>query len=235
MTTRGKGDGIAGNRQGFRAQLSQKTAKIVSARADWDYEDRQGVMTGNIRMTQGDNSGTCERINYDEAGNVAQLVGNVRFRDNKNRVFNAPNLTIYINESRIVAENPVLSFEPDRKPTPKPAAPRTRILEVKPPPVISEEDMKLFANTAPTVAHAASAPPPALRHQLRLLNLRNRRKTIEPVIPQLPPLRFRTQSMRRKSPTVAIPQLRALICVPHSRFTKFSLLFDGVSDLPNGS
>ncbi|MBW3635411.1 MAG: hypothetical protein KY445_02960 [Armatimonadetes bacterium] len=151
VTTRGKGDGITGNRGTFRSQLSQKSAKILSTRADWDYEDRQGVMTGNIRMTQGDNSGTCERILYDEAQNVARLQGNVRFRDKNNRVFNTPDLTIYINESRIVAEKPTLSFGPDKQTSPTPRAPKTPILKVQPAPNISEDDLKLFATPVPAL------------------------------------------------------------------------------------
>lgn len=149
LTTRAKGDGISGNRQGFREQVTQKPAKIYSARADWDYEDRQGVMTGNLRMTQGDGSGTCERINYDETQNVAQLVGNVRFRDKRNRVFNTPNLTIYINESRLVAEDSVFSFPAERNASPTPRATKTPILRVPPPPRISDDDLKLFATPLP--------------------------------------------------------------------------------------
>lgn len=149
VTTHGKGDGITGNRGAFRSQLSQKSAKILSNRADWDYEDRQGVMTGNIRMTQGENSGTCERILYDEAQNVARLQGRVRFVDKSNRVFNTPDLTIYINESRIVAENPTLSFGPDRKNPATPRAPKVPILKVQPAPSISDEDLKLFATPVP--------------------------------------------------------------------------------------
>lgn len=149
MTTRGKGDGITGNRSGFRGQITQKPAKILSARADWDYEDRQGVMTGNIRMTQGENSGTCERILYDEAQNVARLQGRVRFVDKSNRVFNTPDLTIYINESRIVAEKPTLSFGSDRKNPATPRAPKVPILKVQPAPSISDDDLKLFSTPIP--------------------------------------------------------------------------------------
>lgn len=145
MTTRGKGDGITGNSTGFRSQLSQKPAKILSSRADWDYEDRQGIMTGSIRMIQGDSSGTCERINYDETQNVAELLGGVQFRDKSNRFFTTPKLTIYINSSKLVAENPVrFSFGPNKAAAPTPRALKTPILNVKPAPNISDDDIKLF-------------------------------------------------------------------------------------------
>ncbi|PQV65328.1 Lipopolysaccharide-assembly, LptC-related [Abditibacterium utsteinense] len=144
ITTHGKKDGIIGNREDLRAKLQQKPARILCERADWDYEERQATITGNVRMTQEENSGTCERILYDEPQHVAQLIGRVRFVDKNGRIFNTPNLTIYINQSRIVAKNPRMGFNRPSNAVSQPQAPKVPVLKVQPPPQISNEDLKQF-------------------------------------------------------------------------------------------
>ncbi len=151
IMTHGKKDGIIGNREDLRSKVQQKPAKILCNRADWDYEDRQATITGNVRMTQEENSGTCERILYDEPQNVANLLGRVRFVDKNGRVFNTPDLTIYIDQSRIVAARPRMSFGPNNGGPAKPTTPKIPVLKVKPPPQISEEDVKQFGIKVPPI------------------------------------------------------------------------------------
>ncbi|HEX9997102.1 MAG TPA: LptA/OstA family protein [Abditibacterium sp.] len=165
INTHGK-SGIVG-KKGFRAEAQKKPSKILCERADWDYEARQATLTGNLRMSQGENFGTCERILFDENLNVAQLQGRVRFTDKEKRVFNTPDLTIYIDEGRIVTGRVRIDSDAKNPPgsTPRPA--KTPILKVKPAPRISDEDLKLFDITPPPIPTPrpepteASTPPPA--------------------------------------------------------------------------
>jgi lipopolysaccharide export system protein LptA len=152
ISTHGQGDGITGRRDDktARGQLTRKSSKIICDRVDWDYETREAVLTGHIRMVQGKSEGTCDRILFDERQNVAQLKGRVRFTDEKGQVFNTPDLTIYMDEDRIVTGRSRIWLKPNR---PAGAAPRP----VKPPvankkaPKISDEDLKLFNITPPPI------------------------------------------------------------------------------------
>lgn len=161
VTTHGKRDGIIGNRQDLRARFGGKPTRITCDRADWDYEERQATLTGNIRMTQGENSGTCERILYDEERNVVSLVGRVRFTDKQNRTFNAPNLTFYVDSGSIETSGGVLTIPR----TPAPGAPtrpaKTPILSVKPAPVISNDDFTSLNMTPPPIPTPRPEPTEA--------------------------------------------------------------------------
>ncbi len=139
ITTHGKKDGIIGNREDLRSQVKQKPARILSNRADWDYQDRQATITGNVRLTQEKNSGTCERILYDEPQNVAQLLGRVRFVDKNGSRFRTPDLTIYMNEGRIRAVDPIFEFNSIPNATPKPAIRKVPVLKVRPVPEIPND------------------------------------------------------------------------------------------------
>jgi lipopolysaccharide export system protein LptA len=143
ITTHGKGDGITGTGRGFKAEYARKPSKILCSRADWDYEAREAVLTGNLRMTQGPNSGTCDRIIYDEEQNIAQLIGRVRFRNEDNQVFNTPDLTIYIDEGRISTKRAVMQFGP-RPGTPATTRPAKKTPKFGPAPKISDEQIKQF-------------------------------------------------------------------------------------------
>ena len=159
INTHGK-NGITGKR-GFRAEAQKKASKILCERADWDYEARQATLTGNIRMTQGENSGTCERILFDETQNVAQLRGGVRFTDKANRTFNTPNLTIYIDEGRISTDRVSTTWNAQNSPGAAPQPAKTPILKVKPAPVISAEDLKQFDITPPPIPTPRPEPTEA--------------------------------------------------------------------------
>lgn len=143
ISTHGKGDGITGNRQGVRAEFASKSSRITCDRVDWDYETRQAILTGHIRLTQGKNSGTCNRIEFDERQNVARLMGRVAFTDDKGQSYATPDLTIYIDENRIVTGLSTLRFKPNAN---TPAAPRQAKTPVviKKAPVITNEEFGAF-------------------------------------------------------------------------------------------
>ncbi len=160
ISTHGKGDGITGNRQtggqtgGLRAEFTSKASKLYCDRVDWDYETREAVLTGNIRMVQGKNSGTCERIEFDERQNVIRLLGKVRFIDDKGQVYSTPDLTIYNDENSIETGPSTLQIKPNAAPgaAPRPAKPP---VAPKRAPKISNEDLSGF--------DAKPSPIPALR------------------------------------------------------------------------
>lgn len=159
VSSHGKGDGITGNRktEGVRDDLSRKASKLTCNRVDWDYETREAVLWGNLRMVQGKSSGTCDRILYDEGQNVAQLLGNVRFTDEKGQVFNTPDLTVYIDEDRMETKRARIQIKPNRgtETAPRPSKPAVR---PKKAPQITDEDLKVFDFTP--------APPPPPRPEV---------------------------------------------------------------------
>lgn len=131
INSHGEKDGIAGSTaKGFKAELKHKPSKLACKRVDWDYENRQGVVTGDIKMTQAKNTGTCDRIIFDEAQNVARLEGNVVFSDDCSRVMHSPVLTVFIDEDRVQTDKrttieftdcPPTGTSPTPKPTKAPA------------------------------------------------------------------------------------------------------------------
>lgn len=165
ISTHGQGDGITGNRQktAARGEFTSKPSKLTCDRVDWDYETRQAVLTGNIKMTQGKNSGTCKRIEFDERQNVARLMGNVTFIDDKGQSYATPDLTIYNNENRIVTGRSRLFFRPDANSGAQPRQPKAPVTAKKAP-VITPDELGLFgARPAPIPAlkpDAAPAPEP---------------------------------------------------------------------------
>jgi lipopolysaccharide export system protein LptA len=153
ISTHGRGDGITGNRkdESLRSQWSKKSSKIFCDRVDWDYETHEAVLTsknGKIRIQQDKNSGTCDRILYDERQNVAQLLGNVRFKDEDGQVFNTPDLTIYIDENRVSTGSTVLRIP--RKPSTAPKPAKAPVKEKKAP-RITDDDMRMFDLTPPPI------------------------------------------------------------------------------------
>lgn len=104
ITSHGKNDGVAA---GFRGEAQKKPIKITADRVDWDYDTHQAIITGNIKITQGVNSGTCESIFYDEAKNIVQLRGRSFFGDNRNRTFLGQDLLIYIDAGTVTSKEPV--------------------------------------------------------------------------------------------------------------------------------
>jgi len=98
ITSHGKNDGAAA---GLRSDLAHKPIRVNCERVDWEYDIRQATATGNIHIAQGVNRGTCNKIVYDERKNIVDLLGDVRFGDDKNRTFIGQEVIVYIDEGRI--------------------------------------------------------------------------------------------------------------------------------------
>jgi len=98
ITSHGKNDGAAA---GMRADLAHKPIRVNCERVDWEYDIRQATATGNIQIFQGVNRGTCNKIIYDERKNIIDLIGDVRFGDDKNRRFIGQEIVVYVDEGRI--------------------------------------------------------------------------------------------------------------------------------------
>lgn len=158
ISTHAKGDGITGNRQksDIRSQFASKASKLYCDRVDWDYETRQATLTGNIRMTQGKGSGTCQRIEFDEPQNVVRLMGKVRFRDEKGQVYSAPEVILYNNENRIETTGgpTTVKIFPNTSTKTAPRPPKAPVVPRKPP-TITDEDLNIFK--------LKPSPIPALR------------------------------------------------------------------------
>jgi lipopolysaccharide export system protein LptA len=127
MSSHGEKDGIVNGRRGFRDEVTHKPSNLVCKRIDWNYENRQAVITGDIRMIQGANVGTCNRIRFDERQNIAFLEGNVIFEDReKERTMRTSELTIYIDENQIqTSKSTVVVMKPDnatKSATPRPTS-----------------------------------------------------------------------------------------------------------------
>ncbi len=146
----GKNDGVAA---GLRGEAGKKPITVTCERVDWDYDIRQATATGNIHIAQGVNNGTCNKIVYDEKQNIINLLGNVRFTDDKCNTFIGQNILIYLQEGRITGSGIRWQGKGDCGPnTPAPAktrAPKIRV-PFAPAPTLPPD---LIGSVAP--------PPPA--------------------------------------------------------------------------
>ena len=121
MRSHGETDGVQAtadeNKAGrtLRGEVLHKASSLTCDRIDYNYENQQALLTGNIRMRQGENFGTCDQIVFDEARNIAHLIGNVKFTNGKRQTFNVPELTLYIDEDKISAPNDVNITIPNPK------------------------------------------------------------------------------------------------------------------------
>ncbi len=124
INSHGKKDGVA---PGLRGEAGKKPITVLCERVDWDYDIRQATATGNIRISQGANKGTCNKIIYDEKLNIINLLGNVRFVDDKSSTFLGQDIIIYLEEGRISSKGGTITSKPgfekpttSKTPVPKP-------------------------------------------------------------------------------------------------------------------
>ncbi|RYX82124.1 hypothetical protein EON83_21155, partial [bacterium] len=103
ITTHGKTDGAM---SGLRSETTNKPVRVLCDRVVWEYDTRQATATGNIRMSQGPNSGTCNTIFYDEPSNTIELQGNVRFIGEKGRNMRSQKVTFYVNKDFAFSNSP---------------------------------------------------------------------------------------------------------------------------------
>lgn len=147
-----EGDGIQTEGQiKERAKKKRKPVRIACDRLDWNYDTQQAILVGNIRIVQGDSSGTCNQIIYDEPINAARLLGDVKFGNDKRQRFLTDELVLFVDSGQTQTNagvrlvGPVNNVADDKdKPAPKPTKPA----ETFPKPAAIGDD-----NTFP-------APPP---------------------------------------------------------------------------
>lgn len=182
ITSHGKNDGVPLDNRG---DLRKKPIKITADRVDWNYNTLQATVTGNVKITQGPNSGTCDSITYDERDNRVRLNGRAFFGDNENRTFLGSDLLIYLDENRVFSNKPVtIKFKEKNgmNGVAAPAPPKTRLSfpaapslprgvlndVVAPPPVIlpkttaTEEPLPTPRPDEPDVADEPATTPAAV-------------------------------------------------------------------------
>ena len=124
-----EGDGIqTDGKIAERAKKKRKPVRIACDRLDWNYDTQQAVLVGNIRIVQGDASGTCSQIIYDETTNAARLLGDVRFGNADRRRFLTDELILFVDSGQtqttaaVNLTGPVNNVADDKtKPATKPA------------------------------------------------------------------------------------------------------------------
>ena len=142
ISAHGTNDGLSPNNP------AHKAVRISCNRLDWNYATRQATIAGNIRMAQGDNIGTCNKIIYNEPKNAVNLLGNVRFGNSKQQQFLGEDVVIYLDESRIVTnKGVVMKSSSDTGPKPKPG-------KTKPPTAFPDR------TTSNPVSDLPAPPPP---------------------------------------------------------------------------
>ena len=162
-----KGNGM----NGFRSKTARKPVRIACDRLDWNYATRQATLVGNLRIVQDNNSGTCDKIVYDENNNKVHLMGNVRFGNSQRQQFVGDSIVIFIDKGLVQAPQGVVirsgvdapATTPAR-PAPaivfpgatNPAAPAANGLPAPPPPIES-----LVPKSTPLVRPRPSLAPPA--------------------------------------------------------------------------
>ena len=109
ISSYGKGDGVqTAGAIARRAKEGRKPVRISCDRLDWNYDTRQANLVGNLRIVQGDYSGTCNQIIYDEPKNAAHLLGDVRFGNTKNQQFLGEDLVLYIDKDLVQTNQGVI-------------------------------------------------------------------------------------------------------------------------------
>ena len=97
ISSYGEGDGIqTDGTAARRAEKKRKPVRIACDRLDWNYETKQAILVGHIRIVQGDSVGTCNQIIYDEPKNAARLLGDVNFGNKDSQKFLTDELTLFV-------------------------------------------------------------------------------------------------------------------------------------------
>jgi len=95
----------------LREGLKRKASRMTCDRIDYNYRNKQAAISGNIRMVQGKNVGTCERIAFDEDKNVAVLTSStpygVKFTDAKARTILTKEVEVFIDDEQTQTKYPV--------------------------------------------------------------------------------------------------------------------------------
>lgn len=103
LKSHGEKDGLKGQGDGktVRGEVLHKPSSLTCDRLDYDYETKQATLSGSIRMRQGENFGTCDRILFDEARNIVRLMGHVKFINGDKQTIEVSEMTIWIDDNMI--------------------------------------------------------------------------------------------------------------------------------------
>ena len=129
ISSYGEGDGIqTDGTEARRAEKKRKPVRIACDRLDWNYETKQAILVGNIRIVQGESVGTCNQIIYDEPKNAARLLGDVKFGNTQSQQFLTDELTLFVDSGLTQTNAGVRLVGPvknvaDGKPVIKPTKP----------------------------------------------------------------------------------------------------------------
>ncbi len=106
VSSYGENDGVAPDAAAKRrTEQKREPVRIACDRLDWNYDTRQAILVGNIRIVQGDSVGTCNQIIYDETKNAARLLGDVRFGNADKRQFFANELLLFVDSGNVQVDN----------------------------------------------------------------------------------------------------------------------------------
>jgi lipopolysaccharide assembly outer membrane protein LptD (OstA) len=168
MKSHGEKDGIQpvpdkngrGGRS-LRQEVLHKPSSLTCDRIDYSYENQEARLAGNIRMRQGENFGTCELIIFDEANNIAQLMGSVEFTNGDKQTIKTRDLTVWI-DSNISESRKITSLDIPVKRNEKTGAATQGKTKFAPPPLIPNDVMQEFGRKPqPLPTLAAPAPEDA--------------------------------------------------------------------------
>lgn len=133
MRSHGKDDGLKSDSKGKRpgdgiTDIAHKPSNMWCDSIDFDYDIREALVTGNIRVKQGESNGTCKQIIFDEEANRAELKDNVVFTDKDGQTFKCGLLRVWFDDNRLKAFPPfeLLSPRSKKEDKDKPTAPKTR-------------------------------------------------------------------------------------------------------------
>lgn len=131
IRSHGADDGIKGSDPNkkpgtLRDEVTGRASRMTCSRIDYNYSNREAVITGNIRMLQGKSTGTCERILFDEENNIAELTGRVQFTDGEGRTMRVEQLRIYIDADHVETQAPTRWEIPNKPKNTTPATDKTK-------------------------------------------------------------------------------------------------------------
>jgi len=129
MKSHGPKDGLQSSTPGksLRDKALHKASTLTCTRIDYNYETRQAIISGNIRMRSGDSYGTCDQIQFDEANNIVHLMGHVQFFDGRQQSFRTGDLTIWL-DSNVIATEKSVGITVIQKPSNKPKLPKPKLI-----------------------------------------------------------------------------------------------------------
>lgn len=163
ISSYGEGDGIQTDGiAARRAEKKRKPVRIACDRLDWNYETKQAILVGNIRIVQGDSAGTCNQIIYDEPKNAARLLGNVKFGNAQSQQFLTDELILFVDSGLTQTNAPVRLVGPVNNVAAAQVKPATKPTEAFPEPAKIGDDTT-FPSPPPDIEKFLPKPgvPPA--------------------------------------------------------------------------